>query len=293
MPTTSHMSHRPVDPRPRTVHVPLHDFLIAENPERQSLISGVELLRIVDPLALDYRMLGFDERKALAEDVVYWLSIREPRTDEVTAASLANSWIFSLWLTRPTKVSIHHRFDEFDDSNSSQSTRLLSRASYNRSDVESHPFNVAEIRQAARYMQTLHGIDSSTRLGFALSLSVESTWVHRWSPGLMLASAAVESLLTYSEARGISARHAKTYAAIVAPVANRDVARTRFVNAYRRRSKLVHGRLPSATDDERLQDFAEWSRLLRQLWHEILTLPALLAALQADDATREAFFHTL
>lgn len=109
----------------------------------------------------------------------------------------------------------------------------------------------------------------------------------------MLASAAVESLLTYSETRGISARHAKTYAKVVAPAAARDAARSRFVNAYRRRSKLVHGRLPSATGDERLQDFAEWSRLLRQLWHEILTRPALLVALQADDATREAHFDTL
>jgi hypothetical protein len=65
------------------------------------------------------------------------------------------------------------------------------------------------------------------------------------------------------------------------------------VNAYRRRSKLVHGRLSSATDDERLQDFAEWSRLLRQLWREALTRPELLAALQADDATRDAFFAAL
>lgn len=287
------MSPHTADLRPRTVHVPLHDFLIAEKPTRQLLISGVVLARVADPPALDYKMLGFDERRSLAEDVAYWLSIREPRTDGVTAASLANTWIFSLWLTRPTKVAIHYRFDEFDDSNASRSTRLLSRAGYNRFDVEHHPFSAAEIRQAASYLETLRGIDSSSRLGFALSLSVESTWVHRWSSGLMLASAAVESMLTYSETRGISARHSKTYATIVASGATHDAARGRFVNAYRRRSKLVHGRLPSVTNDERLQDFAEWSRLLRQLWREILTRPALLAALQADDATREAHFDTL
>src|SRR5687768_13525006 len=134
------MSNHPADPRPRAVHVPLHDFLIAENPEQQLLIPGVVLARVADLPALDYRMLGFDERKALAEDVVYWLSIRKPRTDEITAASLANAWIFSLWLTRPTKAAIHHRFDEFDDSNSSGSTRLLSRANYNQFDVDSQPF---------------------------------------------------------------------------------------------------------------------------------------------------------
>lgn len=176
-----HMSHRAADPRPRTVHVPLHDFLIGENPEEQLLIPGVVLTRMADPPALDYRMLGFDERTALVERVVYWLKIREPRTDGVTAASVANTWIFSLWLTRPTKAAVHHRFDEFDDSNPSQSTRLLSRAGYNRFDVECHPFSAVEIRQAASYLEALNGIDSSSRLGFALSLSVESTWVHRWT----------------------------------------------------------------------------------------------------------------
>lgn len=33
--------------------------------------------------------------------------------------------------------------------------------------------------------------------------------------------------------------------------------------------------------------------MLRQLWYEILTRPTLLAALQADDEAREAFFETL
>lgn len=281
------------DPRPRTAHVPLHNFSIAGNPEQISLLPGVQLARRVDPPALDYRMLGFDERKALAEEVVYWLSVREPRSDDVSAASLANTWIFSLWLVRPTRTAIHHRFEDFEDPSTSRSTRLISRAGYNSFDLDHRPFEVAELLRASSYLEILNTIGSSTRLGLALSLSVESTWVHRWSPGLMLASAAVESLLTYSEKFGISSRHAKTFAAIVAPVGSRDAASDRFEDAYRRRSKLVHGRLPSAADNERLEDFAEWSRMLRELWREVLARPALLAALQADDGAREAHFRTL
>lgn len=281
------------DPRPRTVHVPLHDFLIAGDPEQLSLLPDVLLTRRVEPPTLDYRMLGFDERNALTEEVVYWLSVREPRSDGVSAASLANTWIFSLWLVRPTRTAIHHRFDEFEEPNTSRSTRLITRAGYNHLDLDDRPFEAAELLRASSYLEILNSIGSSTRLGLALSLSVESTWVHRWSPGLMLTSSAVESLLTYSEKFGISSRLAKTFAAITAPVGSRDAARARFEVAYRRRSKLVHGRLPSATDNERLEDFAEWSRMLRDIWREVLDRPALLAALQGDDSAREAHFNSL
>lgn len=287
------MMHTGADPRARTVHVPLHDFLIAGNPEQISLLPDVLLTRMVEPPALDYRMLGFDERRSLAEDVLYWMSVREPRIDGVSAASLANTWIFSLWLVRPTRAAIHHRFDEFDDPSTSGSTRLISRAGYNSFDLDHRQFEGAELHDASSYFEILHSIGSSTRLGLALSLSVESTWAYRWSTGIMLASAAVESLLTYSENFGISSRHAKTFAAIVAPVGSRDAAKHRFEVAYRRRSKLVHGRLPSATGDERLKDLAAWSRMLRELWREVLSRAALLAALQGNDAAREAHFSSL
>ena len=280
--------------KPHIVHVPLQDFQVVENLVMQQLIPGVVLqLRAEPPPVIDYELLGYDERHALTYRVDYWLEIREPRTDNVAAASIANMWIFSLWLTRPTSTSIHNRFEKFDDSESSHAVRLISRAGYNQFDVDFRAFSADEILQAASYLEILCEVDASSRVGFALSLSVESTWVHRWSPGLMLASAAVESLLTYSEERRISTRHADVYAKVVARAGDRDTARNRFQKAYRRRSKLVHGRLPSATDYERLQDLAEWSRILRELWREILTRPSLLSALQGDDVARQAYFNTL
>lgn len=179
------MSDRVADARPRTVYVPLHYFVIEGKPDRKTLAPGVVIERFVDLPSLDYWMLGFDERRALVEDVVYWLTIREPRADEVTAATLANAWIFSLWLVRPTKAGAHHRFDKFDDAVSSGSTRLLSRACHNRFDSEHNPFSLTEIEKAALFLAGLHRIDPSTRLGFAVSLSLESTWAHRWSAGLI------------------------------------------------------------------------------------------------------------
>ncbi|MGB4858802.1 MAG: hypothetical protein WBP11_05685, partial [Dokdonella sp.] len=75
---------------------------MSDSPERQIIVSGVMLKRVTQIPEFTCKALCADERRSLAADVAYWLEIIAPRADGASAVVLAHTWIFALWLVRPT-----------------------------------------------------------------------------------------------------------------------------------------------------------------------------------------------
>src|SRR3546814_3765464 len=93
-----------------------------------------------------------------------------------------------------------------------------------------------------------------------ISLAIEATGQHRWHAGIVLHSAAAETVLTSERGKGLTNRLASSYAALVSPGAgDHSSAIASFRAAYDARSAIMDGR--SELDDEgtRLRALALWS----------------------------------
>src|SRR3546814_16500449 len=108
------------------------------------------------------------------------------------------------------------------------------------SDVCSSDLELAKARQA---FAVLEAIPTTSRLGTALSLAIEAIGQHRWHAGIVLHSAAAETVLTSERGKGLTNRLASSYAALVSPGAgDHSSAIASFRAAYDSRYATIHGR---------------------------------------------------
>src|SRR3546814_2524803 len=63
-------------------------------------------------------------------------------------------------------------------------------------DVDPGRFTAIELAKARQAFAVLEAIPTTSRLGTALSLAIEATGQHRWHAGIVLHSAAAETVLT-------------------------------------------------------------------------------------------------
>src|SRR3546814_13035529 len=85
-----------------------------------------------------------------------------------------------------------------------------------------------------------------------ISLAIEATGQHRWHAGIVLHSAAAETVLTSERGKGLTNRLASSYAAPVSPGAgDHSSAIASFRAAYDARSAIMTGR--RELDDEGTQ----------------------------------------
>src|SRR3546814_20564498 len=84
-------------------------------------------------------------------------------------------------------------------------------------DVDPGRFTAIELAKARQAFAVLEAIPTTSRLGTALSLAIEATGQHRWHAGIVLHSAASETVLTSDRGKGLTNRLASSYAAPVSP----------------------------------------------------------------------------
>lgn len=255
-----------------------------------ALAPGLWLVPNTETPPVPTDLLGTGEVSAL-RGARSWLRIDAGAYPDHPGSELAHQFIYALWLQRPTQLALHHIFWPGSDGELT-GRRLVTRATYNRKDVTTAAYSNDELAAALPPFSTMLQIPSNSRLGLALSLSIESTWAHRWHGALMLAAAAAEAILTRSEHRRVAQRLATAYALLTSPT-DIEIARKDFVQLHHLRSKIVHGRLPAPTSDERLEILARWARVLRALWRAVLSDFEKITALQGDDATRTQFIADL
>jgi hypothetical protein len=271
-------------------YFPLYGPPFEGGAQARALVPGLWLVPNTETPTVANDLLGAGEFSGLRA-ARSWLRFDADAFPDHPGADIAHQFVYALWLLRPTPLALHHMFWPSSDGTLT-GTRLISRATYNRKDFTTASFTAAELEVALALFQAMVQIPSDSRLGLGLSLSIESTWAHRWHGALMLAAAAAEAILTRSEHRRVAQRLATAYALLTSPT-DIEAARDEFVQLHHLRSKIVHGRLPAPTPDERLEILSRWARVLRSLWRAVLSDPRRIAALQGDDAVRTREFADL
>src|SRR3546814_12218097 len=127
-------------------------------------------------------------------------------------------------------------------------------------DVDPGRFTAIELAKARQAFAVLEAIPTTSRLGTALSLAIEATGQHRWHAGIVLHSAAAETVLTSERGKGLTNRLASSYAALVSTGAgDNSSAIASFHAASDARSALRHARSALADEGTRMRAPDQWS----------------------------------
>ncbi|MDC8012946.1 HEPN domain-containing protein [Tahibacter soli] len=267
-------------------YAPLYHFSC--DCESFAITPDVYIQRLVGNDDVELNELTTHERSKLSYDVQYWLVVKDAASKHSLQVRV-NDWMLALWVVRPTRLELRFLFKNFPDGRKGFSR--LCPIDWNREDVEHGPFTSTELHQAQKVFAVFESITPESRLGMALSLTYEAISQHRWHAGIVLYSAAVETLLTNDRKERVTLQLAKAYSALVAPgAADRSKAEKALRAAYVVRSDIVHGRNQlEEKNNERLRALALWAAITRDIWQVVVVEPAALQALQDTDPVRKAF----
>lgn len=236
------------------------------------------------------------EKRDLAR-VPLWLHVDWDSESKLSSAEIVNLALLSMWLAKPTKMVITHRFEMESNAESAadgRAWRLLDRFSYVHGDV--YPALASNDLELAGslYMSLRDATAKEGRLASAVSMTITGCWGHRWHVAHMCRAAAAEALLTYEQRHGTTKRLAKTFACLVeTEEPARSFAYKEFMAAYEVRSEIVHGQLHDRDSEENIARLAQMQILLRRLWCKVLLDPDAMTALDGTDAERRSFFSPL
>jgi len=220
----------------------------------------------------------------------YWLFLSEDRTpDGLSSSEIGNLLLLAFWIHRPTKIQLRYKFE------TNGFTRLLDRIQYNEVDNNNNFFTFDDFKTIKEfYNQVYVAAIRRARLNTALLNTLHGSFASNWRPAVLLYTAALEALLSFSTDPGITKRLGCCYACLVSKNKNqRDAFYEEFVFAYNLRSDVMHGRVIETNGNENLQNLSRLTDLLRTLWFTILKDQKVCIALEADDKGRKSLFDTL
>lgn len=277
------------------VYVPVQDFPWPG--QDQSFGSNVVLKRFDMPpdlSGLETYVSKPEWDRATNSD--HWLTFPFGDGEEVSPSEVINLFLLSLWLVKPIRSQVALRFEigREDAASEKKMSRILDRFSWIPGSIDPD-ISDEDVQQASRYYAVLERLCRARgRLNNAMVLTVAGCWSHGWQTALICHAAAVETILTYSSRPGLTRRLATSYACIVASeTASRDAEFAEFITLYSARSDIVHGRMHNIARTDTLPTLLRFQGLMRRLWSAVLQSKELLAALELDDAGREAHLGKL
>jgi hypothetical protein len=133
------------------------------------------------------------------------------------------------------------------------------------------------------------------RLYNSLILNLSGIFSISWQVAFICFSAAMEAILTYSKGRGITERLAKSFACFTeSDKSKRDLAYNKFVDLYKVRSDIMHGRaMDYFNANNNLKNLNGFEILLRKVWQTILASKDFILELEKSDTEREKFFANI
>ncbi|MCH7497475.1 MAG: hypothetical protein IH971_06465 [Candidatus Marinimicrobia bacterium] len=272
--------------KPITVLVPLHHF----EWEGNSFPFSDNFLLTRDPNLPDFGDLEGAISNVELEDsqgIPHWLRF-VVNSNDLTPAEIVTTFLLALWLAVPSKTQANYYF-EFARSEK-RFTRILERFQW----VEPYAAEVIETQQletAKAYWVPLQTIwKSRKRLWDSLALTAAGCMSKRWQVAIICFAAALESILTYDKAPGITRRLASSFACLTQTTKNaRDSAFQEFCKIYGVRSDIMHGRIHDIPYGKRLELVNNTSNLLRSLWRVVLLAPTVMEGLDKGDKGRKVF----
>lgn len=274
------------------LYAPLLDFVWTG--DTFAFAPDVDIKRINKPaeLAGMHEWLSAPEWDR-ASNAAHWLVHEHTEGAVPHAGEIENLFLLSLWLVKPTKTQIAHRFKIGLAAAQGENgmSRLLDRFMWIPGSID-FEFSSSELQAAAKLHTTLAQVCAARgRLNNALLLTIGGCWAHDWQVSLICHAAATEALLTYSTGRGITRRLATSFACLSeSDSSKRDAAFLEFKALYSNRSDIMHGRTHNVGASERLPTLVRFQTLLRKLWNVVLSVPALISVVEGTDVQREMYF---
>lgn len=173
-------------------------------------------------------------------EVTHWLCFTGKDGDQSAIRASGEILLFCLWLVKPTKTHIDIWFWANKAEERSGSSRLLDRFSW-ISETTAEDYSTEELECVGKLFKCLSTIyQRKGRLNDAMLIAISGCWSHYWQAALICSAAAVEALITYSAAPGITRRLAITFACITeAGREGRDAAFREFCEVYSARSDAM------------------------------------------------------
>lgn len=232
----------------------------------------------------------------------FWAVVEGEGISHIDASIIVNRFLLALWIVTPIHAHVVYKFIDYDEAIS-----FLDRFHSNEVEKPTTLISDEQMHRAIGYYQRLTEIsERQKRLDIALSNTLYGCIPGAWTVGFMLYTAALEVLLTYSEAARITTRLGKSFACLTeSKKFKRDRAYRSFVRSYNVRSDLVHGRggkyrVKGKTREQRIAEerknlkrLARCAALLRKLWQTVLNDMYIIKKLEKSDGQREIFFKTL
>lgn len=228
-------------------------------------------------------------------DVKYWLLFEQKPTDTLSEVDKINFFLLALWMALPTETQVRIIFKSSEAENRYKFSRCLDIFKSNRL------FSIGVIdnellKKVNKYINNIIDIYlNRKRLFNSVILNLIGNFEYNWQPAFICFSSAIEAILTYSERPGITKRLAKSFACLTEiEKFKRDIEFKRFVELYKIRSDIMHGRAMNYDDQKiNLKNLNEFEIVLRKIWQTILASKDIIVDLEKSDVERKSFFNKL
>lgn len=170
----------------------------------------------------------------------FWVVLNDFKPKNLSPAEIMNTLLMAFWIHVPSRIDLKYRFGDGGDF-----ARVLSRFEFNKFDQNKEFFSLTDLEKVNEYYRCLIRIKrNGARLFAALSNTFMGCLQYNWKASYLLFAAALEAMLTYSSAPGITNRLSKAFACLMSSKkTDRDRHYRRFYRSYQIRSDLMHGRM--------------------------------------------------
>lgn len=222
--------------------------------------------------------------------VTHWLLFEQKDNDILNESEKINIFLIALWISSPTKTQVKISFKSSE--NMYTVSRYLDRFKCNIS-YSIYKIDNELLTKVNEYIDSIMNIYvNSKRIYNSLLLNLCGNFSISWQVAFICFSSAMEAILTYSERPGITKRLAKSFACLTeTQKSKRDLEFKRFIELYKIRSDIMHGRAMNYDDaNMNLNNLNKYETLLRKLWQLILPSKDIIGELEKSDADRKIFF---
>ncbi len=259
--------------------------------ELQQLGKIQRLQNIPDLSNFESHLTEFD--KDNLRNVTHWLLFEQKDNEILNQSEKINIFLLALWIASPTKTQVQIRFELSE--NKYTVSRYLDRfqcnISYSLDNIDNEL-----LTKVNEYIASIMNIYiHPKRLYNSLLLNLCGNLSISWQVAFICFSSAMEAILTYSERPGITKRLAKSFVCLTETEKfKRDIEFKRFVELYKIRSDIMHGRAMNYYNDNlNLKKLNDYEELLRKIWKTILASNSLVEELEKSDADRKILFDNI